>query len=55
MLKLRRVSKVEVPFLVLVYVFNLLFVFSAVILEKGLFQEVAYKVSFKLVHLLCEI
>ena len=38
MLKLRRVTKVNVFFLVLVYVFNFdLFEFSAAILEKGLF------------------
>ena len=37
MLKLCRVTKVKVFFLVLVYVFNIdLFVFSAAILEKGL-------------------
>ena len=39
MLKLGRVTKVKVLFLVLVYVFNFdLFEFSAAILEKGLFQ-----------------
>ena len=38
MLKLGRVTKVKVLFLVLVFVFNLdLFKFSAAILEKGLF------------------
>ena len=38
MLKLCRVTKVKVFFLVLVYVFNFdLFEFSAAILEKGLF------------------
>ena len=38
MLKLYRVTKVKVLFLVLVYVFNfILFEFSAAILEKGLF------------------
>ena len=38
MLKLGRVTKVKVFFLVLVFVFNFdLFKFSAVILEKGLF------------------
>ena len=38
MLKLGRVSKVKVLFLVLVYVFNFdLFEFLAVILERGLF------------------
>ena len=38
MLKLGRVGKVKVLFLVLVYVFNFdLFEFSAAILEKGLF------------------
>ena len=37
MLKLGRVTKVEVLFLVLVYVFNFdLFEYSAAILEKGL-------------------
>ena len=37
MLKLGRVTKVKVVFLVLVYVFNIdLFEFSAAILEKGL-------------------
>ena len=37
MLKLGRVTKVKVPFLVLVFVFNFdLFKFSAAILEKGL-------------------
>ena len=39
MLKLCRVTKVKVFFLVLVYVFNFnLFEFSAAILEKGLFS-----------------
>ena len=39
MLKLCRVTKVNVLFLVLVYVFNLnLFEFEAAILEKGLLQ-----------------
>ena len=39
MLKLGRVTKVKVLFLVLVYVFNFdLFEFSAAMLEKGLFQ-----------------
>ena len=39
MLKLCRVTKVKVLFLVLIYVFNFnLFEFSAPILEKGLFQ-----------------
>ena len=38
MLKLRRVTKVKVFFLVLVYVFNFdLFEFPAAILEKGLY------------------
>ena len=38
MLKLDRVTKVKVLFLVLVFVFNFdLFKFSAAILEKGLF------------------
>ena len=38
MLKLCRVTKVKVLFLVLVYIFNFnLFEFSAAILEKGLF------------------
>ena len=38
MLKLGRVTKVKVLFLVLVFVFNFdLFKFSAAILEKGLF------------------
>ena len=38
MLKLGRITKVKVLFLVLVFVFNLdLFKFSAAILEKGLF------------------
>ena len=41
MLKLYRVTKVKVLFLVIVYVFNFnLFKFSAVILEKGLFPRV---------------
>ena len=40
MLKLGRVTKVKVLFLVLVYVFNFdLFEFSAAILEKGLLQN----------------
>ena len=39
MLKLGRVTKVKVLFLVLVFVFNFdLFKFSAAILEKGLFD-----------------
>ena len=39
MLKLCRVTKVKVLFLVLVYVFNFnLFEFSAAILEKGLLE-----------------
>ena len=39
MLKLCRVTKVKVLFLVLVYVFNFnLFEFSAAILEKGLLR-----------------
>ena len=39
MLKLGRVTKVKVFFLVLVYVFNIdLFEFSATILEKGLLK-----------------
>ena len=39
MLKLGRVTKVKVLFLVLVFVFNFdLFKFSAAILEKGLFM-----------------
>ena len=39
MLKLCRVTKVKVFFLVLVYIFNFdLFEFSAAILEKGLLQ-----------------
>ena len=46
MLKLCRVTKVKVLFLVLVYVFNFnLFEFSAAILEKG---------PFDLVHSVCE-
>ena len=40
MLKLCRVTKVKVFFLVLVYVFNFdLFEFSAAILEKGLLRQ----------------
>ena len=40
MLKLGRVTKVKVFFLVMVFVFNFdLFIFSAAILEKGLFSE----------------
>ena len=40
MLKLCRVTKVKVLFLVLVYVFNFnLFEFLAAILEKGLFSQ----------------
>ena len=40
MLKLGRVTKVNVFFLVLVYVFNIdLIEFSAAILEKGLLKE----------------
>ena len=40
MLKLGRVTKVKVLFLVLVFVFNFdLFKFSAAILEKGLFTR----------------
>ena len=40
MLKLGRVTKVKVLFLVLVFVFNFdLFKFSAAILEKGLFDD----------------
>ena len=40
MLKLGRVTKVKVLFLVLVFVFNFdLFKFSAAILEKGLFDK----------------
>ena len=40
MLKLGRVTKVKVPFLVLVFVFNFdLFKFSAAILEKGLLKK----------------
>ena len=39
MMKLGRVTKVKVLFLVLVYVFDIdLFEFSAAILEKGLFS-----------------
>ena len=45
MLKLCRVTKVKVLFLVLVYVFNFnLFEFPAAILEKGLFK-VTLKIS----------
>ena len=41
MLKLCRVTKVKVFFLVLVYVFNIdLFEFSVAILEKGLLQKI---------------
>ena len=44
MLKLCRVTKVKVFFLVLVYVFNFdLFEFSDAILEKGLFLERGFK------------
>ena len=40
MLKLRRVTKAKVFFLVLVYVFNFdLFEFPAAILEKGLYHK----------------
>ena len=40
MLKLGRITKVKVLFLVLVFVFNFdLFKFSAAILEKGLFNQ----------------
>ena len=40
MLKLNKVTKVKVLFLVLVFVFNFdLFKFSAAILEKGLFNS----------------
>ena len=43
MLKLCRVTKAKVFFLVLVYVFNFdLFEFSAAILEKGLFHRARY-------------
>ena len=43
MLKLCRVTKVKVFFLVLVYVFNFdLFEFSAAILEKGLLDLSSY-------------
>ena len=41
MLKLYRITKVKMLFLVLVYVFNFnLFEFSAAILEKGLFHGI---------------
>ena len=41
MLKLGRVTKVKVLFLVLVFVFNFdLLKFSAAILEKGLFEHI---------------
>ena len=44
MLKLCRVTKVKVLFLVLVYVFNFnLFEFSTAILEKGLLNELDYE------------
>ena len=44
MLKLCRVTKAKVFFLVLVYVFNFdLFEFSAAILEKGLFSNLLKK------------
>ena len=47
MLKLCRVTKVKVLFLVLVHVFNLnLFEFSAAILEKGLLLLSAVVASF---------
>ena len=47
MLKLGRVTKVKVPFLVLVFVFNFdLFKFSAAILEKGLFSTAQCATSF---------
>ena len=40
MLKLGRVTKVKVLFVVLVFVFNFdLFKFSAAILDKGLFRD----------------
>ena len=43
MLKLSRVTKVKVFFLVLLYVFNIdLFEFSAATLEKGLFRRGVY-------------
>ena len=46
MLKLGRVTKVKVLFLVLVFVFNFdLFKFSAAILEKGLFKKIVELVS----------
>ena len=46
MLKLYRVIKVEVLFLVLVYVFNFnLFEFWAAILEKGLFNRLDFHCS----------
>ena len=47
MLKLGRVTKVKVLFLVLVFVFNFdLFKFSAAILEKGLFHSLrTYRTS----------
>ena len=49
MLKLGRVTKVKVLFLVLVFVFNLdLFKFSAAILEKGLLRLVSVMDSFLL-------
>ena len=42
MMKLGRVTKVKVFFLVVVYVFDIdLFEFSAAILEKGLFSKVS--------------
>ena len=42
MLKLGRVTKVKVLFLVLVFIFNFdLFKFSAAILEKGLFARIS--------------
>ena len=46
MLKLCRVTKVEVSFLVLVYVFDFdLFEFSAAILEEGLFFDWIIKIA----------
>ena len=52
MLKLCRVTKVEVLFLVLeVYVFNFnLFEFSAAILEKGLFRPASFNILIYFLH-----
>ena len=50
MLKLCRVTKVKVLFLVLVYVFNFnLFEFSAAILKKGLLETI--KTVYDLIYL----